>query len=73
MSMIHNEQTKLSATLVNGLALIVLGVGGFGPLITALYGSAGVTGLHLVVGVVCFAVAVGLHVLGRLILRGLRP
>ncbi len=71
MSMTHVEQTKLSATFVSGIGLAVLAVGGFAPIIAAIYTADGVTLFHLAVGAVCMVIGVALHLLARLLLRRL--
>lgn len=63
MTLIHNEQTKLSATWLNGVSLAIFGAGGFGPWITL----ANPSGPHYdplilsLITVICILVAVGLH------------
>ena len=39
MSLIHNEQTKLRATYLNGLAIALFAVGGLTPLFSGLYAT----------------------------------
>jgi len=39
MSLIQNEQTKLTATYLNGLAIALFGVGGIAPVLAYVFGS----------------------------------
>lgn len=73
MSLVHNEQTKLTATFLNGIAIAVLAVGGLAPLVASLSGGVGLTSLIVVLGGVCFVVSLVLHLAARHLLRGLRP
>jgi Na+-transporting NADH:ubiquinone oxidoreductase subunit NqrB len=69
---IHNERVKLTATLLNGLAIAIFAVGGLAPGFTMLYGDRQVT-LPLVLGIlVCFLVAPALHYWARRSMKGLR-
>ena len=75
MSLVHNEQTKLTATYLNSLAIAIWAVGGFAPLVAALSSdlppSRPMTLLALVS--VCFAASGALHSLARRLLRDLMP
>jgi hypothetical protein len=57
LSLVGNEQAKLTATYVNGLAIAIFAVGGLAPLFSNLYaaGPASVSGWAIVlVSSVCF-------------------
>lgn len=69
---VHNERVKLTASWLNSIAVAVLAVGGFAPMISALYGGKSV-GLPLVIGtLVCILAALALHYWARRSLKGLR-
>lgn len=42
MSLVHNEQTKLTATWLNGIAIAAVAVGGIAPFVAALTGTASI-------------------------------
>jgi hypothetical protein len=69
-----NEQLKLSATYLNGIAIAVAATGVLGPLASQLIGTGTPAGvLQLVVfALSCTLVSGSLHYLARLVLRGLR-
>ena len=68
--LVRNEQRKLTATYLNGLAMAFFGVGGFAPLVAmALSGPLAPMIHFLVVG--CILASLGLHLLARHILDGL--
>lgn len=71
--MIHNEQTKLTATYLNGVAIAVFAVGGLAPVFSSLYGTTGPTNFLLAMSVVCFLASLSLHWIARTILRRLEP
>lgn len=73
MSLIRNEQTKLTANFLNGMAIALFAVGGLAPTISALNANGGPSWFTVFVSLVCFLAAGGLHYLGRLVLRGLQP
>ncbi|MFT3689018.1 hypothetical protein [Paenirhodobacter sp.] len=73
MSLIRNEQTKLTATYLNGVAIAVFAVGGLAPVFSSLYSGAGPSVFLLVVSVVCFLVSFALHYGARMALRRLEP
>ena len=75
MSAIHNEQTKLTATYVNGLAIALFAVGGLAPTFSFAFGSFKGTPIWVVLGgaTICLFASVALHWLGRRILRSLTP
>jgi hypothetical protein len=75
VSLVQNEQVKLTATYLNGVAITMFAVGGLAPVVALVSGStlsaspAGTMALTLV----CVSVSLALHVLGRWFLRGLQP
>lgn len=73
MSLVHNEQTKLTATYLNGLAIALFAVGGLAPAFSYTFGS--IAGQPLwavaVVAVICLVVSATLHLIARRILRDL--
>jgi hypothetical protein len=75
MSAIHNEQTKLTATYLNGLAVALFGVGGLAPVFSYIFGSVAGQPLWAValVAVICILVSAILHFTARRILTGLIP
>ena len=75
MSLIHNEQAKLTATYVNGLAIAVFAVGGLAPLFSLLYSDrpAPIPLWSIVaVSLVCFAASGALHYAARHFLKGMK-
>ncbi|GLQ38970.1 hypothetical protein GCM10007908_25900 [Rhizobium albus] len=71
---IHNERTKLTATWLNGLAIAVMAIGGFAPLITyvsSAESSLSVEGLALI-GVICLLLSAALHLVARIVLGRLK-
>jgi hypothetical protein len=72
--MIENEQTKLTATALNNLAVAIWVAGIVGPAVAFVYGSAGpeTHGWWLLIGVAWFSAGFALHTLGRAVLRRLR-
>lgn len=75
MSLVHNEQTKLSAAWVNTLATALVAAGTFAPFAGLLYGLARpeVSGAGLVfIAVACLVAGIALHFGGRFLLTGLR-
>ncbi|MBM3603443.1 MAG: amino acid transporter [Alphaproteobacteria bacterium] len=73
MTLIRNEQTKLTATFLNGIGIAVFAVGGLAPVFSSLYSEGGPTNFLLAMSVVCFFASLGLHWLARTILRRLEP
>lgn len=73
MTLIHNEQTKLTATFINGVALSVFAVAGLAPFIAAVYGAQGPRPLLLAMALYCLGVSFVLHFLARRILRKMTP
>ncbi len=75
MSLIRNEQIKLTATYLNGLAITVFAVGGLAPVFSYTFGSIAGQPLWAVVFVaaICLIVSAVLHLVARRILRDLSP
>lgn len=75
MFLVHNEQTKLTASWLNGLATAIIAAGVFAPLVASIYGLSGQTTSWLLLSLLsatCFAFGAFLHGLGWLSLRRLR-
>jgi hypothetical protein len=75
MFLVHNEQTKLTATWLNTLATASVAAGVFAPMAALLYQLAPIAasaGTIFAIGLGCFALGGGLHLLGRALLRKLR-
>lgn len=73
--LVANEQAKLSATYLNGIAIAVVAVGGIAPLFASRPAAAATQGaaiLAAVLTIVCFIVSAGLHFLARGLLKELR-
>ena len=68
--LVRNEQTKLTATFMNGAAIAVLGVGGLAPLAAIVQSEQISPGVMLFV-FGCILASMGLHLLARLTLGGL--
>lgn len=71
MSLILNEQTKLSATFINGIAIAMFAVGGLAPVFSSLNGPNGPTPILLYTSGICFILALALHYVARRVLRRL--
>jgi hypothetical protein len=64
MHLIHNEQTKLRATFLNGLALIFFSIGVLAPMISSVYFtgiSADRAFLAVATAFICFGATIALH------------
>lgn len=68
----HNQRLKLTATYVNGLALAVIAVGGFAPIIAILAAQTRPTVVFVLLVVICFPTSAILHLIARRALMGLR-
>ena len=68
MSLILNEQTKLTATFLNGIAIATFAVGGLAPVFSSLYGPTGPTPFLLSTSGICFVMALALHYVARRVL-----
>lgn len=71
MSLIHNEQAKLSATYLNGLAIAMFAVGGLAPSIGMAAGSVPVKATVGALMGYCLIASLCLHWMARRILRRL--
>lgn len=71
MSLIDNEQIKLTATFANGCAVALIAIGTLAPWLTgqprAEIGNLAIQSL------VCLSVAIALHLWARRFLRRLKP
>lgn len=76
MSLVHNEQTKLTATWLNTLGTASMTVGVLAPLASVFYGFTGAAidraALATGFGLWLFA-GLSLHLAGRLVLKVLKP
>jgi hypothetical protein len=73
--LIHNEQTKLTATWVNTLAAAFIAAGAVAPVAAALYGMAALpigAGRLIALALACVALGFGIHLMARAQLRNLR-
>ena len=72
MSLVRNEQAKLSATYLNGVAIAVVAGGGIAPWIALLVQDSG-PGLAkaALISAICFSLSGALHYLARTLLTKL--
>lgn len=68
----HNERLKLTATYVNGVAIALIAVGGFAPVVTVLVNQAAPSATVLLLAVICQGLSVVLHLIARRVLRELK-
>lgn len=73
MSLIRNEQTKLLATYLNGIAVAVFAVGSLAPAFSGIYGNSGLSWLLAITSMLCIFVSGTLHLIARRVLRRLEP
>ncbi|MCB4769914.1 hypothetical protein LGR54_14945 [Ancylobacter sp. Lp-2] len=75
MSLVHNERTKLTATLLNNVAVAMFITGGIGPTVSLSYGLPGPTGGWSALGITTIWILGGsaIHYMARLLLKGLKP
>lgn len=73
MSLVGNEQARLTANYLNGVAVAVFAVGGLGSLIPALSSDGGLTVFPMIVSAICFVLSFTLHWVARHVLRRLVP
>ncbi len=75
MSLVHNEQTKLTATALNNVAVASVIAGFVGPMVAVGYGSAAMArdGIAILVSIIWLFVGFIRHSIARLILRDLKP
>lgn len=72
MSLVHNEQTKLTATLLNTVAAAVFVAGVVAPIVALSYDLPGPRGAAIVASFLWMVLGGGIHLLARRLLRGLR-
>jgi hypothetical protein len=75
MHLIHNEQTKLTATLLNALATALVATGFLAPVAALLYGLSQIRiglGYTAALALGCLTLGGALHVTGRIVLRRLQ-
>jgi hypothetical protein len=72
---VHNEQTKLTATYLNGLAIAIIAIGGIAPVFSYALGSMpGLPAWVLATAAfICLIVSGILHLVARRILKRLTP
>lgn len=68
--LVRNEQTKLTATFINGGAIALLGIGGLAPM-AAIVQSDDVSPIVMLFVLGCLAVSAALHSIARQHLRSL--
>jgi hypothetical protein len=75
VSLIHNEQTKLTATALNNVAVAFVIAGFVGPMVAVGYGSEAMArdSIAILVSIIWLFVGFILHPTGKLILRDLKP
>jgi hypothetical protein len=75
LSLVHNEQTKLTATALNNVAVAFVIAGFVGPMVAVGYGSAAMArdGIAILVSIIWLFIGFILHSIARLILRDLKP
>lgn len=71
MSLIHNEQTKLTATLLNSLAVAAIAVGAIAPTVAFIVGTATMSAAAISGGV-WLTIGFILHLMARATLRRLK-
>ena len=74
MSLVRNEQVKLTATYLNGLAIATFAVGGLAPLVALVSGTTQQTALTLILisSIICVSGSAALHLIAKRHLKGLR-
>jgi hypothetical protein len=75
MHLVHNEQTKLTATWIHTLAAAFIAAGGVAPIAAILYGLSAfpiAPGRLIILALACVALGLGIHVMARAQLRKLR-
>lgn len=73
MTLIHNEQTKLTSTFLNGMGVAPFAVGGLAPSLGMANGTVPRSLLTFALVFYCFAAALALHLMARRLLRNLKP
>ncbi len=69
LSTIRNEQTKLTATFLNGLAIASFAVGGLAPSVGMASGSVPASPLVAFLMAYCLIASLALHLIARRFLR----
>jgi multisubunit Na+/H+ antiporter MnhB subunit len=69
-TLIRNEQSKLTATYLNGLAIALAAVGGLSPIVGFAQGTMSSTVLSIVCPT-CWVASMGVHLWARSVLRKL--
>ena len=74
MSLVSNEQTKLTATALNNVAVAMVVVGALTPIVGMMDQAPGSTrSAFLVIGSLgWFLIAMGIHLIARRVLRSLK-
>ena len=75
MHLVHNEQTKLTATWFNTLATALIAAGAVAPVAAILYGLAALPvppGRLIALALACLGLGSGLHIVARAQLGNLR-
>ncbi len=75
MNLLSNEQVKLTATYLNGIAITIFAVGGLAPLVALVSGTASPSAVPLIIALtsVCVVLSGALHLIARRHLRQLKP
>lgn len=73
MSLIENEQTKLTAAYLNGIAIAVLAVGGLAPIVASFAPDKDPETATFIIYLICVLISAALHWAARIILKGLKP
>jgi hypothetical protein len=73
MSLIRNEQRKLSATYLNGIAIATFALGCLAPSVAHLSSAVPAASVRIILplGAVCAGISAVLHLLGRRLLKDL--
>lgn len=72
MSLMQNERTKLSATYLNGIAIAIIAVGGFAPLVARVSMGEAPSLSVAILCVTCILISATLHYAARYVLKGLQ-
>jgi hypothetical protein len=75
VSLVENEQVKLTATYLNGVAITMFAVGGLAPVVALVSGATTSTPVALVavLTTVCVGLSGALHLVAKRHLRQLTP
>jgi len=73
VSLVGNEQAKLTATYLNGVAIALAAIGGVAPWVGVVVQSSSTDALRVSLSsLVCFSLSVALHYTARRVLTKLR-